>query len=356
MSRSLVLHLTSLLVILLFLNNSTTTYSVSAKATRDWTKNPAVIEIDTTEDVYAISDAHADFKRVTAVLLAAKLIAKVPSKASDVEWSAGKSVLIVIGDMVDKWKHSVQVVKLMMALQKSAAAQGGQVIVTMGNHEAEFLANPTGKKTSEFSQNLVKEGLKPKKVADCKGDIGEFLCGLPMAVRVNDWFFCHAGNTNKMSIQQLSTSIMDGFASTGFDTPALIGGNSLLEARLNSKGLNGLPWIYDGIKTTNPATFLTSLITALGVKHIVQGHQPGSVKFLDGQARAKNNLFQRYGLLFLIDTGMSRGVDGKTSSGGVIRITGSGNESVIALCGNGTSTTLWDNLTNPPMTSIHCGF
>ena len=36
----------------------------------------------------------------------------------------------------------------------------------------------------------------------------------------------------------------------------------------------------------------------------------------------KDDLFQRYGLLFLIDTGMSQGVNGDISGGGALHITG----------------------------------
>jgi hypothetical protein len=49
-------------------------------------------------------------------------------------------------------------IALVRALQASAAAKGGLVIVTMGNHEAEFLADPHGKSTAEFGAELVKAG------------------------------------------------------------------------------------------------------------------------------------------------------------------------------------------------------
>ena len=123
---------------------------------------------------------------------------------------------------------------------------------------------------------------------------------------------------------------------------------------MNDKGPNKLPWFYDGKHSTNPQTFLAGYVKSLGVKHIVQGHQPGAVEFLDGQKRNKNDLFQRYGLLFLIDTGMSEGVNGNTSGGGVLRITGGSNPTVMALCANGKSITLWDQAKNPNLAAIHC--
>ena len=58
---------------------------------------------------------------------------------------------------------------------------------------------------------------------------------------------------------------------------------------------------------------------ALGVKHIVFGHQPGNYTFNDGSKRKKGTMFENFGgLVFLIDMGMSRGVD--YSQGALLRI------------------------------------
>lgn len=324
-------------------------------AHRDWSKHPAVVQVDTTEDILVMGDTHADPARMLGVLVSAKIIGSAPQKSSDIQWAAGKSVLVITGDMIDKWHNSMKVIALLRALQKDAASKGGQVIITMGNHEAEFLADPTGKKTKDFSDELTAAGLKPEDVAACQGGLGKFLCELPMAARVNDWFFCHAGNTGNQSIQDLSAGIEKGFKKHGFATKALVGDNSLLEARLNDKGPGGLPWFDNGSKTNDPQTLLAQYAAALGVKHIVQGHQPGNVEFPDGTTRSKEDLFQRYGLLFLIDGGMSKGIAGSTSTGGALHISGTNPQTVVAVCANGQTATLWDSAANPDHNAIHCG-
>ena len=80
---------------------------------------------------------------------------------------------------------SLDVIALLRGLQSDAATQGGQVIITMGNHEAEFLADPLGKKTKEFSSQLQAAGIDPIEGANCVGDVGQFLCGLPISARVS---------------------------------------------------------------------------------------------------------------------------------------------------------------------------
>jgi len=324
-------------------------------AQRDWSRFPAVVEVDTDADIYALSDVHADYARLANLLAAAKLISGIPTDPAKVDWTGGKSILVVTGDLIDKWKDSLKVIALIRALQQNAGAKGGRVIVTMGNHEAEFLANSAGSKTLEFENELKGARLIPADVAKCVGETGQFLCQLPIAARINDWFFCHAGNTGERTIQELSAAIEKGFQKKGFASKEFIGDNSILEARLNKKGPNGLPWFYNGDPKTSAKKLLAGYVAKLKVQHLVQGHQPGTVKFLDGKTRKKETLFQRYGLLFLIDNGMSRGITGSDSVGGILLIARTQQtESATVICPNGSKTVLWDSLTQPKIGVTQC--
>ena len=190
-----------------------------------------------------------------------------------------------MGDLIDGGPDSLKVIQLLRALQKDASAKGGQVIVTMGNHEAEFLANWNGDKTAKFRDELTAAGLNPQSVANCEGDLGQWLCNLPLAVRVNDWFFCHAGYTKGRTIAQLNSDIARSFNDepvNGFKAPEITRErkNSILTAKLDKDGPGGRPWFKDGRKGTNPEEVLRRYATALGVNHIVQGHKPGKVDSL----------------------------------------------------------------------------
>jgi hypothetical protein len=183
--------------------------------------------------------------------------------------------------------------------------------------------------------------------------LGHFLCNLPIAVRVNDWFFSHGGNTKNRTIPELSAAIEADFQKDGFASKELTGHNSILEARLNKKGPQGLPWFYDGDPDTHPKKLLAKYAEKPGVKHLVQGHQPGKVKFPDGRKREEYTFFQRYGLLFLIDSGMSHGIEDSDSAGGALRIR-NGNKAVV-ICANGSQKTLWEKKTNSDHETKECG-
>src|SRR5262245_27963648 len=46
----------------------------AAKVNRDWKAHPVVVEVDTSEDIFAIGDPHGDPQRLAAALAGAKLI------------------------------------------------------------------------------------------------------------------------------------------------------------------------------------------------------------------------------------------------------------------------------------------
>lgn len=308
------------------------------KVERDWVEHPAIVQIDTHEDIYVMGDVHGDYERLLKVLATAGIIAGKSAEPEAVEWRAHGAVLVFTGDLIDKWKHSIKIIALVHALQDKASAKGGQVIVLMGNHEAEFLADPTKKKVQDFATELDDDGFSPEQIAHCQGDLGQFLCGLPFGARVNDWFFSHAGNTQGRQLAQLISDLQDGVDGDGFGTPQLIGEDSVLEARLGDS-----PW-FDR-EGSSEQQVLTQYADALGVAHLVQGHQPGKVVFADGVQRKSGAMFQRYGLIFLVDVGMSQGVD--KSKGAILRIKTTKSSEAVVICASGKKTVIWDDQRKP---------
>jgi hypothetical protein len=208
--------------------------------------------------------------------------------------------------MIDKGPRPVDVIHLLMALRTDAPKSGGEVILLSGNHEAEFLAGPDPTKAADFIKDLKKKGYSVDQLTGCRKDLGEFLCGLPYAAKVGDWFFSHGGNTAGQSIQQLTSGIAAG-------TYKVTAPDSLLEARL---GPGKVQWI--GLK--GQQALLRRYADALGVKHTVQGHQPGEVLFDDGATRHIGQIFEHWELLYLIDVGMSIGVN--DSKGAILKVAG----------------------------------
>jgi hypothetical protein len=316
-------------------------YAASPGAARDWAQYPAVVQIDHADEIYAIGDAHSDFKRLARAMAAAGIIAASVARPEDARWSAGHAVLVTTGDMIDKGPRALDVIRLLKWVRSEARQAGGDVVILAGNHEIEFLASPAAPKAKEFAGQLTKARVNPAEVGACKGEFGEFLCSLSFAARVGDWFFSHGGNSGGRTIEQLAADLEGGVEREGFGSPQLLGDESILESRLNGEGRK--PWIDAGLPAQSEKQLLSEYTTALGVAHVVEGHVPSPVTFADGVQRDRGEMFQRFGLLFLIDTGMSEGVN--DSGGAVLQITTRGAEQATAICPDGKKTLLWDSRT-----------
>jgi len=206
--------------------------------------------------------------------------------------------------------------------------------VTSGNHEAEFLEDPKGSKTKEFQDELTAAGIKPGDVAGGKDSegIGAFLLCRPFASRVNRWFFAHAGSTKGRTLNQLIADIEKGVNEEGYGAKVLLGDKGLLEARMKPPW-----WEKSGDKPVDSVARLLGYADALGVKHIVFGHQPGTYAFNGGSTRKKGTMFSNFdGLVMLIDVGMSQGVD--YSQGALLRVD---RETATALFPDGSQRQLW---------------
>ena len=296
----------------------------ASSSARDWSLYPPVVELDGVSEIFALSDVHGDYAALVKLLAGAGVIAKDPAGPAAVQWKAGAATLVVVGDMIDKGPDAPDVVRTFAALRLQATAAGGHVIVTMGNHEAEFLADPNNSKASDdtgsdigIDPELVAIGLTPDATAAGANDIGAFVRSLPVACRVDDWFFAHAGKTDGSTIAALSARVRAEVDDAGFGANVLADDASILEARLESSP----PQWWDA--TGDAGALLSAWTSAVGAKHLVMGHQPGAVGLSGGADRKADDMVAAYGgLLFLIDTGMSVGAD--ETGGAILHVTNAG--------------------------------
>jgi len=291
---------------------------------RDWARFPAVAVRTTGEEVVALGDVHGGCDRLVSLLSVGGLLRTQPGGPEKQAWAGGKRMLVCTGDLINKGSQSIEAVELMMSLQKQAPAAGGEVIVTFGNHEAEFLANPDKKKQTEFRDELQSRGIEAIEVIQGNDRYGEWMLNLPIAAKVNGWFFSHAGNTAGLTVDAIAKSFQGVVDRGDWRAPFLIGNDSILESQ---------KWWQDG-----PA--VDRDLQALGASHIVFGHDPGA-------AREKGTIETRArGRAVIIDVGMSPAID--YSKGALLLIDRKGGEDVAtSLDASGARKVLWHGQSAP---------
>lgn len=81
------------------------------------------------ERIIAIGDVHGDLDAMRNALRGSGVIDE------DDAWVGGKTVLVQVGDQLDRGNHEREIYDLLFRLQDSAPAQGGAVHILLGNHE-----------------------------------------------------------------------------------------------------------------------------------------------------------------------------------------------------------------------------
>jgi Calcineurin-like phosphoesterase len=101
---------------------------------------PDVLELEPGQRVVAIGDVHGDFPQLLNALLVAGVVAE--EEGDDDEegrafvWTGGDhTILVQIGDILDRGPHELQCWQLLVALSRQAHVAGGKVIKLFGNHE-----------------------------------------------------------------------------------------------------------------------------------------------------------------------------------------------------------------------------
>ncbi len=297
---------------------STRSCPTIAPAPRDFTISPTIVDQPSFTRLYAISDIHGGYDRMVALLMQWGLISASPASPELVEWTGGDATLVVTGDLIDKGSQSIEVIDSLRALEASAATKSGHVIVMLGNHEAEFLADPYNSKADAFDSELTSQRLDPCVVATTEPR-GIWLRTRPLGARIGDWFFSHAGETHGRTLAELEQGLRSGLAANDFRDAAVIGSESILES-------------HDWWKAS-PQTAQRNA-DALGAAHIVFGHTPDALGPRGSIATGEN------GLLFRIDVGMSPAVD--DSPGALLEITHETSDEVAReLRADGNTNTLW---------------
>ncbi len=259
--------------------------------------------------LFAMSDVHGHLAELTTLLQKGSLISAA-TPPSNVVWTGGDATLVIVGDMIDKGPASLEVLAFAMALQAAAKNGGGDVVVLLGNHEAEFLGTPmsskfTGPDTIDDELGKLKPAISPITFASGADLRGAWLRTLPVAAKVDGWFFSHAGHSAGKTLAQIDADVTGALASSaGYTSNAFIGVDSVLEAR---------DW-YTSLSVVDQN------LKALGAAHIVFGHDPNAFG-VKGIAYAPPSFL---GKLFRIDAGLGSG----DSKGELLRVRHDGKDEV----------------------------
>ncbi len=86
------------------------------------------------QPILVIGDIHGHYQQLLHLLWQHTLVNKKGI------WTGGTTILVFVGDFVDRGPDGIAVLDLVMRLQSEAALAGGQVAALLGNHDLLLLA------------------------------------------------------------------------------------------------------------------------------------------------------------------------------------------------------------------------
>ncbi|KAL6203495.1 hypothetical protein ACLB2K_027195 [Fragaria x ananassa] len=297
--------------------------------------------------IVAVGDLHGDLYQTRCALE----MAGVLSSDSEDLWTGGETVLVQLGDILDRGEDEIAIFSLLRSLDIQAKTEGGAVFQVNGNHESmnvegdfRFVDDGGFDECLDFleyfddcrddweeafvdwigvSQKLKVDRKRPQNYWDPwnlvrrqKGVIarsillrpgGPLACELarhPVVLKVNDWLFCHGGlvphhvayGVERMNRE--ASQWMRGLSESEDDPDipfiATRGYDSVVWNRLYSRDNSD----FDDYQSNQIHTILERTLHAAGAKAMVVGHTPQTVG-----VNCKYNCS-----IWRIDVGMSRGV------------------------------------------------
>jgi len=238
----------------------------------------------------ALADVHGDYRALCAALIAAGLL--------DVEtggWCGGDTMLVQLGDILDRGDSEVECWELLQRLKEEAPASGGGVVCLVGNHELMNVAGRAGpflhpRGHACFGENRAAAWRQG-------GPLATALADCPVIAIVGDSAFVHAhlpAGATRDGIERLNDEMRDWLLDPLAPPPRWIwgGDDSPVWDRSLSVPSGGEP-------TASSCAALRASLESLGVSRVIVGHTPQE------QINCACS-----GAVWRCDTGMSRWVVG----------------------------------------------
>ena len=144
--------------------SSSQTADVEKKNTAEKKKsNYPKLHVQTNGRVVAIGDLHGDIQQARRALRIAGVLGKDDDDNVNPQWVGGDTVLVQVGDVLDRGDDEIGILILLQKLGKAARKAGGDVFVLNGNHEVlnisgdfRYVSRGAFHESMRFSDHLVK--------------------------------------------------------------------------------------------------------------------------------------------------------------------------------------------------------
>lgn len=257
---------------------------------KDETDTSSSVRFPAADRIIAIGDVHGDYHALRGLLRRSGLIGR------NGDWVGGKSVLVQVGDQLDRGDGERAIYDLLFKLQDTAPKSGGAVHILLGNHEmmnfnldfryvtpggfADFINSHSASPASSVPKHfraLIKAlppPMRPRAAALVPGGAlaRQLAERAKVAVIVGDSVFVHAG----LAPSHLGSNSTSALSKLNSETQAFLLGKRLQLPKIlesNSGPLWMRTYSSRSVQVGGPACqLLSDTLKLLGVRRMVVGH------------------------------------------------------------------------------------
>ncbi len=169
-------------------------YTISAQP-----PEPAPPVFDNIPQIFAVSDIHGDYEYFVDILQKGGVIDR------NLDWTWGDNHLVILGDVFDRSDRVTESLWLIYRLEQQAPLNGGRVHFVLGNHELMVLRGDNRYIHEKYLDGIVKKTrIRHEDLYGPETELGRWLRTRPVAVRINEVLFVHAGISPSVIDQNMS--------------------------------------------------------------------------------------------------------------------------------------------------------
>ncbi len=151
-------------------------------------EKPVPTVVTGVDALYVIGDIHGEYDNLLTVLRTAGVIDPA------LRWSAGRSHLAVVGDMMSRGRDVTAVLWFLYRLEREAEAAGGRVHILLGNHEIMVWLDDLRYVRPKERWIADAHGVAYHRMFDPRQAVlGRWLASKPAVMRIDDVLLAHGG-------------------------------------------------------------------------------------------------------------------------------------------------------------------
>lgn len=149
---------------------------------------PEKSEFSKVDSIFVVGDVHGRFDELVQLLQNASVI------NADLHWTAGKTHLVMMGDLFDRGHDVTRLLWFLYGLEPEARQKKGYLHIVLGNHEIMTMVNDLRYLSGKENMIASNYGTTYDKLFDVSESLlGQWLGNKPAIIKIDKVLFAHGG-------------------------------------------------------------------------------------------------------------------------------------------------------------------